>query len=80
LCAAVVKSVEQAGVQALLEEDVGGQGGLHHFLRYRSGAPQVAGIAVSERFFRFQMEAAAFRVGGELGDGGYNRNSRWRRD
>jgi len=80
LCAAVVKGVEQAGVQALLEEDVGGQGGSHHYLRYRSGASQVASIAVSERFFRFQMEAAVFRVGGELGDGGYNRNSRWRRD
>jgi hypothetical protein len=80
LCAAVVQGVEQAGVQALLEEDVSGQGGLHHYLRYRSGAPQVVSIAVSERFFRFQMEAAAFRVGGESGDGGYNRNALWRRD
>jgi hypothetical protein len=29
-----VEGVEQARVQALLEEDVGGQGGLHHLLRY----------------------------------------------
>jgi hypothetical protein len=29
-----VEGVEQAGVETLLEEDVGGEGGLHHFLRY----------------------------------------------
>ena len=34
LCAGFVEGVEQAGVEALLEEDVGGEGGLHHFLRY----------------------------------------------
>ena len=32
--AGFVEGVEQAGVKALLEEDVGGEGGLHHFLRY----------------------------------------------
>jgi hypothetical protein len=31
-----VEGVEQAGVEALLEEDVGGQGGLHHLLKYSS--------------------------------------------
>jgi hypothetical protein len=56
LCAAVVQGVEQAGVQALLEEDVGGEGGSHHFLRYRSGARQVAGIAVGESFFDFKWK------------------------
>ena len=35
--AAVVESVEQAGVQALLKEDVGREAGLHHLLRYSSG-------------------------------------------
>jgi len=35
--AAVVESVEQAGVQALLKEDVGRVAGLHHLLRYSSG-------------------------------------------
>jgi hypothetical protein len=29
-----VEGVEQAGVKALLEEDVGGEGGLHHLLKY----------------------------------------------
>ena len=37
LGAGVVQGVEQAGVQALLEEDVGGDGGLHHLLRYSRG-------------------------------------------
>jgi hypothetical protein len=31
LCAGLVEGIEQAGVQALLEEDVGGDGGSHHF-------------------------------------------------
>ena len=31
LCAGLVEGIEQTGVQALLEEDVGGDGGLHHF-------------------------------------------------
>ena len=34
LSAGFVEGVEQAGVQALLEEDVGGKGGLHHLLKY----------------------------------------------
>ena len=34
---APVQSVKQARVQSLLEEDVGGEGGLHHFLKYSSG-------------------------------------------
>jgi hypothetical protein len=34
LRAGFVEGVEQAGVEALLEEDVGGKSGLHHFLRY----------------------------------------------
>ena len=34
LGAGFVEGVEQAGVEALLEEDVGGEGGLHHLLRY----------------------------------------------
>jgi hypothetical protein len=34
LRAGFVEGVEQAGVEALLEEDVGGDGGLHHLLRY----------------------------------------------
>ena len=29
LCAGFVQSVEQAGVEALLQEDVGGDGGSH---------------------------------------------------
>jgi hypothetical protein len=36
LGAGFVEGVEQAGVEALLEEYVGGQGGLHHLLRYSS--------------------------------------------
>ena len=36
LGAGFVKGIEQAGVQALLEEDVGGKGGLHHLLKYSS--------------------------------------------
>jgi hypothetical protein len=32
-----MESVEQAGVQALREEDVGRESGLHHLLRYSSG-------------------------------------------
>jgi hypothetical protein len=36
LGAGFVESVEQARVEALLEEDVGGEGGLHHLLRYSS--------------------------------------------
>jgi len=35
--AGVVEGVKQAGVQALLEEDVGGEGRLHHFLGYSRG-------------------------------------------
>ena len=38
LGAAFVQGVEQAGVQALRKEDVGGDSGLHHFLRYSSGS------------------------------------------
>jgi hypothetical protein len=34
--AGFVEGVEQAGVEALLEEDVGGEGRLHHLLRYSS--------------------------------------------
>jgi hypothetical protein len=34
LGAGFVEGVEQAGMEALLEEDVGGEGGLHHLLRY----------------------------------------------
>jgi hypothetical protein len=34
LSASAVESVEQAGVEALLKEDVGGDCGLHHFLGY----------------------------------------------
>jgi hypothetical protein len=37
LGAAVVQGVEQAGVQALRKEDVGGDSGLHYLLRYSSG-------------------------------------------
>ncbi len=37
LGSAPVQGVEQAGVEALLEEDVGGHGGLHQFLKYSSG-------------------------------------------
>jgi hypothetical protein len=37
----VMDGVEQAGVQALLEEDVGREAGLHHFLRYSSGGCKV---------------------------------------
>jgi hypothetical protein len=36
LGAGSVEGVEQAGVQALLKEDVGGEGGLHHLLKYSS--------------------------------------------
>ena len=36
-----VQRVEQTGVKALLEEDVGGDGGLHHFLRYSRGGCRV---------------------------------------
>jgi hypothetical protein len=36
LSSGVVEGVEQAGVEALLEEDVGGDCGQHHFLRYSS--------------------------------------------
>ena len=36
LGAGFVEGVEQAGVEALLEEDVGGEGGLHHLLKYSS--------------------------------------------
>ncbi len=36
LGAGFVEGVEQAGVEALLEEDVSGEGGLHHLLRYSS--------------------------------------------
>ena len=43
LGSAPVQGVEQAGVEALLEEDVGGQGGLHQFLRYSSGEVKCAG-------------------------------------
>ena len=32
--AGFMEGIEQAGVQALLEEDMSGDGGLHHFLRY----------------------------------------------
>jgi hypothetical protein len=32
-----VEGVEQTWVQALLEEDMGGNGGLHHLLRYSRG-------------------------------------------
>jgi len=48
LGACFVEGVEQAGVQALLEEDVGGKGGLHHLLRYSSGRVQ----RVASRFAR----------------------------
>jgi hypothetical protein len=38
LGAGFVEGVEQAGVKALLEEDVSGEGGLHHFsIKYSSG-------------------------------------------
>jgi hypothetical protein len=30
LCAGLVEGIEQAGVKALLEEDMGGDGRLHH--------------------------------------------------
>jgi hypothetical protein len=36
MSAGFVQGIEQAGVEALLEEDVGGQGGLHHLLKYSS--------------------------------------------
>ena len=36
LSAAVAQGVEQAGMQALLEEDVSRDSGLHHLLRYSS--------------------------------------------
>jgi hypothetical protein len=32
-----MESIEQAGMQALLKEDVGREAGLHHLLRYSSG-------------------------------------------
>jgi hypothetical protein len=35
--AALMESIEQAGMQALLKEDVGREAGLHHLLRYSSG-------------------------------------------
>jgi hypothetical protein len=38
-----VEGVEQARVEALLEEDVGGEGGLHHLLRYSSAAANETG-------------------------------------
>jgi hypothetical protein len=41
LGAGFVEGVEQAGVQALLEEDVSGEGGLHHYLKYSSGGCKV---------------------------------------
>jgi hypothetical protein len=41
LCAGFVEGVEQAGVQALLKEDVGGEAGLHHLLRYSSRGESV---------------------------------------
>jgi hypothetical protein len=34
LSAGFVEGVEQAGVKTLLEEDVGGESGLHHLLKY----------------------------------------------
>ncbi len=34
LSAGFVEGIEQAGVEALLEEDVGGEGGLHQLLQY----------------------------------------------
>jgi hypothetical protein len=43
LGAALMQSVQQAGVQALLKEDVGRYTGLHHFLRYSSGAIEGGG-------------------------------------
>ena len=42
LGSAVVKGVEQARVQTLLEEDMGGDGGLHHLLRYSRGGAGVS--------------------------------------
>ena len=47
LSAGFVESVEQAGVQALREEDVGGKSGLHHLLGYSSG--RVGGVAEGVR-------------------------------
>jgi hypothetical protein len=51
LGAGFVEGVEQAGMEALLEEDVGGEGGLHQLLRYSSAGrvwlrmrPGVAGF------------------------------------
>ncbi len=46
LGAGVMESVEQAGVQALLKEDVGGDGGLHHLLRYSRGCAMGCGRRV----------------------------------
>jgi hypothetical protein len=37
LSAAFLQGIEQAGVQALREEDVGGDTELHHLLRYSRG-------------------------------------------
>ena len=53
LGSAPVQGIEQAGVEALLEEDVGGETGLHHLLRYSSGGPS-AGRLESERYRRGQ--------------------------
>ncbi len=50
--AAVVQGIEQAGVQALLKEDVGREAGLHHCLRVQQGAIQVRGCRAGSRMWR----------------------------
>jgi hypothetical protein len=49
LGAGIVEGVEQAGVKALLEEDVGGQGGLHHSLRYSRAGECGCGCHVGDK-------------------------------
>jgi hypothetical protein len=59
LSAGFVQGIEQAGVQALLEEDVGGQGGLHHLLRYSSAGETVMMNATRGHGVRLESEGKA---------------------
>ncbi len=53
LSAALLQGVEQAGVQALREEDVSGDTGLHHLLRYSTEVARCQGA----RFLRVRLES-----------------------
>jgi hypothetical protein len=59
LGARFVEGVEQAGVKALLEEDVGGESGLHHPLKLQQPGFQAARIAEKSDRFRAKRAAAS---------------------